>query len=645
MSTVRTDGPGYTPVTADYAYEPHRDVKTQVLNRAGARTISQYDYRYNSIGNRTSVVNTGEAFAGREGFNLYGYNSRSEVTESKRYRGSDINDTSQPVYPEYRSYNYDPIGNRETAVDGNETSETGKSTTYTTNGLNQYDSTAVTPNNNESTTFTYDADGNMTSVADSTGYTLYVFDGENRLIEVRPETPQANQKKVAFAYDFMGRRISKSVSSWNNGAWTSLSSRTFTWDGWLMTDETLTTGTAQPETTSYVWGLDLSQTITGAGGVGGLLSMTDDTDSNFNCYIYDANGNVAQLFNFNTYQFASQYEYDSNGNMLLSNKYASEDNPFKFSNKYFDLEIVMYYYGYRYYNIKFGRWINRDIIEENGGVNLYNFINNNYINFFDYLGQKQYGLVGPVEIINMLPGIARAKKWNYLAKFFEKWASAPQFIISDQRYPKANDPYVDVDTITMDWVRGFDKGRKAYDYLSKPSMYSTPNAINEIKKKIRYPEFVEDIGGYKQFGHNWNRYIRTSIHCWYIQSTKILADPLYHTIWYGPNNVNELEATLHSFNMYSFVAGHICGKKIYIDGVGIYIKDSFSFTEDGQELGAWDDDTFDEKNPNRVNRITGFRVNNGTFRQYRKFTGKGGDFWIFSDIKRVWFNAPIEISL
>ncbi|MBI5845799.1 MAG: hypothetical protein HZB23_14165 [Deltaproteobacteria bacterium] len=98
MSTARTDG-SYTPVTATYTYEDKRDVKTQVLNKSGARVIWQYDYRYNAIGNRTSVVNSGEAFGSqydasspenREGFNLYGYNSRSEVSESKRFHGANL---------------------------------------------------------------------------------------------------------------------------------------------------------------------------------------------------------------------------------------------------------------------------------------------------------------------------------------------------------------------------------------------------------------------------------------------------------------------------------------------------------------------------------------------------------------------------
>jgi RHS repeat-associated protein len=39
------------------------------------------------------------------------------------------------------------------------------------------------------------------------------------------------------------------------------------------------------------------------------------------------------------------------------------------------------YYGYRYYDPLTGRWINRDPIEEEGGMNLYGFCNNNFNTF------------------------------------------------------------------------------------------------------------------------------------------------------------------------------------------------------------------------------------------------------------------------
>ena len=394
MSTARTDG-AYTPVTASYTYEDKRDVKTQVLNKAGARVISQYDYRYNAIGNRTSVVNTGEAFTGREGFNLYSYNSRSEVTESRRYVGTNPDAPGDMVTPEYRSYNYDPIGNRGTAVDGNETSEVGKSTTYTTNGLNQYESTSVTPNNNESATFTYDADGNMTSISDATGYTVYSFDCENRLVDVTIQTQATPVRKVTFAYDFMGRRIKKDVYSWSNSTWSADSSRTFTWDGWLMTDETVTLSApgSQPETTSYVWGLDLSQTLQGAAGVGGLLSMINN-DNQIYYYCYDVNGNIGQLINSENISVIASYEFDIYGNIITSKSTYLILNSFIYTSKYYDSEIELYYYGHRYFNNNFGKWISRDPLYEKENVeNLYLFLANNSINDYDINGLISYKLI------------------------------------------------------------------------------------------------------------------------------------------------------------------------------------------------------------------------------------------------------------
>jgi RHS repeat-associated protein len=44
-------------------------------------------------------------------------------------------------------------------------------------------------------------------------------------------------------------------------------------------------------------------------------------------------------------------------------------------------------YGYRFYDPATGRWPSRDPIEEQGGVNLYGFVNNNPIGFVDVLGR------------------------------------------------------------------------------------------------------------------------------------------------------------------------------------------------------------------------------------------------------------------
>jgi RHS repeat-associated protein len=50
--------------------------------------------------------------------------------------------------------------------------------------------------------------------------------------------------------------------------------------------------------------------------------------------------------------------------------------------------VVAKYYGYRYYHPQSGRWINRDPIGEEGGLNLYGFVINAPVNLWDILGMK-----------------------------------------------------------------------------------------------------------------------------------------------------------------------------------------------------------------------------------------------------------------
>ena len=50
------------------------------------------------------------------------------------------------------------------------------------------------------------------------------------------------------------------------------------------------------------------------------------------------------------------------------------------------MKTALYYYGYRYYDPVTGRWLNRDPIQERGGINLYAFVGNDEANRWDYLG-------------------------------------------------------------------------------------------------------------------------------------------------------------------------------------------------------------------------------------------------------------------
>jgi RHS repeat-associated protein len=65
-------------------------------------------------------------------------------------------------------------------------------------------------------------------------------------------------------------------------------------------------------------------------------------------------------------------------------------NPFGFSTKYTDNETDLVYYGYRYYSPALGRWLSRDPIEEQGGLNLYAFVNNDPVNKVDVIGRQTW---------------------------------------------------------------------------------------------------------------------------------------------------------------------------------------------------------------------------------------------------------------
>ena len=131
------------------------------------------------------------------------------------------------------------------------------------------------------------------------------------------------------------------------------------------------------------WGPDHSGTLQGAGGVGGLVAVSIDGFYYFPCY--DNLGNIVAYVNESGTKVAS-YTYDAFGYMVSSSGLMRETFPHRFSTKWQDNETLMYDYGYRWYWPEMGRWMNRDPIGEEGGVNLYGFCQNNPCRFYDSKG-------------------------------------------------------------------------------------------------------------------------------------------------------------------------------------------------------------------------------------------------------------------
>jgi RHS repeat-associated protein len=236
-----------------------------------------------------------------------------------------------------------------------------------------------------SLTPTYDADGNLTF----DGYQDFTWDAENRLtsIEVRDALVPAGAPKyrIEFSYDYSGRRIATRLYGGGAGNWTLANETKYIYDGWNVIAEFSGTGLISK---SYLWGLDLSGSLQGAGGVGGLLSMEQHLGGGASRHYvaYDGNGNVVGLADADSGEMSALYEYSAFGEVLQMEGVYAVKNSYRFSTKPQEGMTGLYYYGYRFYDAGAGRFINRDPIGEEGGVNLYGFVENDGVNRVDVLG-------------------------------------------------------------------------------------------------------------------------------------------------------------------------------------------------------------------------------------------------------------------
>jgi len=327
----------------EYAYTPdHLDAGYSLTLSNGVvftRSIVRDGYRRSLLTNISGVANgvgVGSLAYSYDALNrpatrnndTFGYNARSEVSSANV---SGVSST----------YGYDEIGN---------------STNWTANCLNQY------------TQFVYDFDGNMTQCGDWT----YTYDAANRL-----KTASSNGVLIVTNfYDAKSRRVKKVTQE---------ATMTFFYDGWNLVEERIAYTNGMSSTILYYWGKDLSGALQGAGGVGGLLYLTIDGVP----YVpnYDNIGNITRYLDLNG-NVVAQYTYDAFGGTVLQSGSLASFFRHRFSTKYYDMEAELYYYDYRFYSSSLMRWLNRDPIDEQGGMNLYGFCANNPMSRYDAQGQS-----------------------------------------------------------------------------------------------------------------------------------------------------------------------------------------------------------------------------------------------------------------
>lgn len=449
------------------AYEPFRAaLKTMSVERSGT-TYASYAFTRDDLARVTTETQSGELFKGygtADNLTLtYTYNTRGELATAD----TKVNNNSVSLSERYFGATYDNAANRATENRYNASTSSSYRETYTPTALNQYSTktvrslvevggrdtvggnitltystagtaTATKPGGGQywraelnrsgasdsmqlasvlrnGTFFSYapyaqrtgseslawDAAGNLTNTA---MFSL-TFDAEDRLIELRDKADPDIRKTIA--YDYQGRRVEEKDY---NSAGTLSQHRRFVWSGWaLLAEVDVNVGTgAKTLNRTFVWGPDLSSTVHGAAGIGGLLLVDKSSTQQFLAGS-SGRGDVTVLLDALATDTSTPannlkagVEYAPYGEILRSQG-ALADLPFRFQSKWslgqnwagaWPVDLIDF--GRRAYAPALGRFISRDPLGEAGGANLYHYCGNDPVNRIDPFGLQDHPLPLPV---------------------------------------------------------------------------------------------------------------------------------------------------------------------------------------------------------------------------------------------------------
>jgi RHS repeat-associated protein len=436
--TYRSNSTTRMTTTKSYDYLNRLTQISSQPSATGEGPIS-FNYALNDANQRTRVTHADGSYW------VYEYDKLGQVTSGKKYW-----EDGTPAAGQQFEYAYDDIGNRTaTKEGGNEVGAALRAASYSANLLNQYTNRTVsgtadmigiakanaTVTVNDQTTyrrgeyyhaaiandntgailypgytnravlsgetntttgnllisktpesFWYDADGNMLS----DGVWTNTWDAENRMAVIENTTgvPSTGRTKETWTFDGAGRWLRRIVSSWNGGAYLPLYTNRFVWDGNVLAVILSETATIKQ---FFMRGLDLSGTSQGAGGVGGVIAVRLETNG-FQFYANDGNGNITALVNGAGGNNSGYYEYDPFGGIVRLSGSAGKENSLRFSTQLMDEMSGVSKYLYRDLIVSLGRWRNGDPIEENGGNNLFAYVNNAPLDSVD-----KYGLLPRVK--------------------------------------------------------------------------------------------------------------------------------------------------------------------------------------------------------------------------------------------------------
>jgi RHS repeat-associated protein len=305
-------------------------------------------HSYDDAGNRTKRHDAVHATNSE----LYNYDNLGQIKSLNRGVLNN-NHTKIPTVNHSESWNFDKTGN------WLQYTKNGNTENRTHNAANELQGIA-----------THDANGNMILMPGLKGK----FDAWNRLVEVRDST---NNLIATYEYNGLNQRIKKTVNgvvtkSFFNENWQELESQTGN------------------EIISYVWGLCyIDDLVLREKGEERLYSLADP------------NWNVVAVCN-DSGDVQERYTYDAFGkrNVFDADFTAKTETEFDwnraFTGQVIDAETGLMLYRERYYDVEFGRFINRDPIEYwDEEINFYCYVANAPTTYVDIWGMSKGGKGNP----------------------------------------------------------------------------------------------------------------------------------------------------------------------------------------------------------------------------------------------------------
>jgi RHS repeat-associated protein len=272
----------------------------------------------------------------------------------KATSGSAPSDTVISTY----AYTLDGVGNR---IDVDVDEPVALSYSDQTSNYH-YDVGNILTDINVRSTFHYDDNGNLTSSGSLWNSTYYTYDPLNRLIEVTTHTRHYDRVEQ-YIYNGLGHRVGKIED-----------------------------------------GVQTNYLIDPNGVLPQVLAEMDENNNLIAFYVYDGAGLVAKVTPASEYYF---YHYDGLGSTVaitdssaqIVNAYAYSpyglvgaqetiSNPFTYVGRFGVMAEShgLYYMRARYYDPEVGRFINKDPIGYEGGINLYGYVGGNPTHWVDPLG-------------------------------------------------------------------------------------------------------------------------------------------------------------------------------------------------------------------------------------------------------------------